>query len=89
MRTTRECAQHGLNLTGSCNLFAGARASADAKLGIGLFKGVKASLDADAFFGVEASVTGGCTFTYGGETVLGASGTAAVQIGYGDRLAAH
>jgi hypothetical protein len=73
----------GLDLSGNCNLFAGAKASGDAKLSLSLFKGVQASLTAEAFAGVKAEVSGRCSLTCGDQTMLAASATAGVSFGAG------
>lgn len=80
---TWKLANHGLDLSGNCNLFAGAQASFDATLSADLFKGVNASLQMGAFAGVQASVTGKCAFTYEDKTLVAADATASVQFGVG------
>jgi hypothetical protein len=80
---TWKLADHGLDLSGNCNLFAGAQGTFDAKLSADLFKGINASLEMSAFAGVQASVTGKCAFTYGDKPMLGVDATASVQFGVG------
>jgi hypothetical protein len=79
-------ADHGLELSGNCNLFAGAQASADAKLSFRAKDKVKASLDLGAFAGVQASITGKCTFTYDNNALIEQEATASVQFGAGATL---
>jgi hypothetical protein len=83
---TWKLAQHGLDLSANCNLFAGAQGSLDAKLSADLFKGINASLAIGAFAGVSASVTGKCAFTYEDKTMVGVDATASVQFGVGGSL---
>lgn len=80
---TWKLAQHGLDLSGNCNLFAGAQGSFDASLSADLFKGVNASLQMGAFAGVQASLTGKCAFTYDDKTLVSADATASIQFGVG------
>jgi hypothetical protein len=83
---TWKLAKHGLDLSGNCNLFAGANASFDGKLSADLFKGINASLALGAFAGVQASVTGKCAFTYDDKPMVGVDATASVQFGVGGSL---
>src|SRR6202008_3121640 len=76
-------ADHGLDFSGNCNLFAGARGNLDGQIKADLLKGFYASISMGAFAGVETSVTGKCSFTYLDKTVVGASATASVQFGVG------
>lgn len=80
---TWKLANHGLDLSGNCNLFAGAQASFDAALSADLFKGVNASLQMGAFAGLQASITGKCAFTYDDKTLVSTDATASVQFGVG------
>lgn len=83
---TWKLADHGLDLSGNCNLFAGANASLSAQLSADLLKGFNASIEMGAFAGFSASVTGNAKFTYLDKTVVGASATASVQFGIGGTL---
>lgn len=83
---TWKLADHGLDLSGNCNLFAGANASLNAKLSADLLKGFNASIAMGAFAGVSASVTGKCAFTYDDKTMVGVDATASVQFGVGGSL---
>ena len=83
---TWKLADHGLDFSGNCNLFAGANANLDAQLSADLLKGFNASISMGAFAGVSASVTGKCAFTYLDKTVIAASATASVQFGVGGTL---
>jgi hypothetical protein len=83
---TWKLADHGLDLSGNCNLFAGANANLSAQLSADLLKGFNASIQAGAFAGVSASVTGNAKFTYLDKTVVGASATASVQFGVGGTI---
>ena len=85
---TWKVADHGLDLSGNCNVFAGANASFDSTLSLDVIKGINASLNASAFAGISASVTGKCAFTYADKTLVGLDATASVQCGIGGTLSA-
>jgi hypothetical protein len=76
----------GLDLSGNCNLFAGAEARGEARISVDLYEGINASLDLDAFAGVRASVRGRCAFTHDDKTMVGVEAEASVQFGIGGSL---
>jgi hypothetical protein len=83
---TWKLANHGLDFSGNCNLFAGATASASGQLSVDLYKGINASIALNGFVGLQASVSGRCALTYEDKTMVGVDATASVQFGVGGSL---
>ncbi len=73
----------GIQLGGTAEMFAGARADVSAKLTASAREGFEASIAAGAFAGLEFKCEGSCAFTYKGEKLASAGASASITFGAG------